>query len=721
MSNDPNDEKINQQGGVNIANSTATVQGDVVGRDKNIFNIFTGKDTEQDRRNQLILLDKVETFWVEGVLERSVYSVMRIDLGKAEETGAVDRPWDMVVESEGVENIQLPHGQAIIETFDAMNHSMLILGAPGSGKTMTLLELANDLIKRASESLNAPIPVVFNLSSWATRQQPLADWLVEELQTKYQIPRRISKQWIKDSVILPLLDGLDEVRAESREACVVAINKFQTDYGSLGGIVVCSRVEEYNALKTHLKLHGAILIQPLTQDQVNDWLNAAGDKLASLRSVLLTDATLRELTQTPLMLTVMGLAYQNRQVEAATDTSVESRRKQIFGAYIDQMFKRVARTKSQLYSRQQAMKWLAWLAKKMQAHGQSVFSIEGLQPSWLSAKKSLWLYLFLSRFISAIAVGVASVILLSMPLPLLLIVMIFGIFWAMIDATLFWRGDFAFKNVIRILVLGFGGGLAFLLSVLILVGQLEDIRIWAVLFLLILAIAINCGLFFGLYSVGERLENDIRFLETIGWSWRRARSGSMIGFGGGVAISIILTLVLVVTQILFLTDHNYVRIASFSIVFYCFLIPVFGSIGISIGALFGGIVSKISQGQFISSWLLKLKNVGITGLWVAFIVSPIFAVSLVFIIYFWAGKDILSGVIGGIRLGTFAGVLAMFWFGIFNTIRHFTLRFIITFFEHIPFNISRFLDHAVDRIFMQRVGNGYIFIHRALLEYFAEQ
>jgi len=165
MSNNPNDEKINQQGGVNIVNSKVTVKGDVVGRDKNIFNIFTGKDTEQDRRNQLILLDKVKTFWIEGVLDRSVYSVMRIDLGAVEETGAVDRPWDMVVESEGAEKIQLPHGQAIIETFDAMNHSLLILGAPGSGKTMTLLELANDLIKRAGESPNAPIPVVFNLSS----------------------------------------------------------------------------------------------------------------------------------------------------------------------------------------------------------------------------------------------------------------------------------------------------------------------------------------------------------------------------------------------------------------------------------------------------------------------------------------------------------------------------------------------------------------------------
>ena len=520
-------------------------------------------------------------------------------------------------------------------------------------------------------------------------------------------------------MILPLLDGLDEVRAESREACVTAINKFQTDYGSLGGIVVCSRVEDYNMLKTRLKLHGAILIQPLTPDQVNDWLNAAGDKLASLRSALTTDATLRELTHTPLMLTVMGLAYQNRQVEITTDTSVESRRKQIFGAYVDQMFKRVARTKSQLYSRQQTMKWLAWLAKKMQAHGQSVFLVDGLQPSWMRSKFFLWLYLFLSRFISAIVIIDVVVGILSSRFTFLLMPMVFGLFWAVVDALFFVRGDFPFKNVIRILVLGFGGGLAYL-SVLIL--SQNAIGGWVTVLLDTLEVAIICGSFFGLYSVGGRLENDIRFLETLGWSWRRARLGSMIGFGGGLAISIISTLATLGLTLVDWSDRYpmYVVVIGSFIAFCCVSMPGFGLVGISIGALFGGIVSKISQEQSKSSWMLKLRNIAIIGVWVAFIASLASVITLV-LEFFLAGENILSGVTTGISFGILVGVLAMFWFGIFSAIRHFTLRFILTFSEHIPFNLSRFLDHAVDRIFMQRVGSGYIFIHRALLEYFAEQ
>jgi hypothetical protein len=36
-----------------------------------------------------------------------------------------------------------------------------------------------------------------------------------------------------------------------------------------------------------------------------------------------------------------------------------------------------------------------------------------------------------------------------------------------------------------------------------------------------------------------------------------------------------------------------------------------------------------------------------------------------------------------------------------------------------PLNYVRFLDYAAGRIFLRKVGGGYIFVHRLLLEYFA--
>ena len=39
----------------------------------------------------------------------------------------------------------------------------------------------------------------------------------------------------------------------------------------------------------------------------------------------------------------------------------------------------------------------------------------------------------------------------------------------------------------------------------------------------------------------------------------------------------------------------------------------------------------------------------------------------------------------------------------------------------VPWNYAQFLDHAADRILLRKVGGGYIFIHRLLLEHFALQ
>jgi predicted NACHT family NTPase len=83
-----------------------------------------------------------------------------------------------------------------------MDHALLILGEPGSGKTITLLELARETILLAEKDSTQPIPVVFNLSSWAKRKLPVQVWLVEELTSKYQIPSWIGRIWVKQDRLM---------------------------------------------------------------------------------------------------------------------------------------------------------------------------------------------------------------------------------------------------------------------------------------------------------------------------------------------------------------------------------------------------------------------------------------------------------------------------------------------------------------------------------------
>jgi hypothetical protein len=95
---------------------------------------------------------------------------------------------------------------------------------------------------------------------------------------------------------------------------------------------------------------------------------------------------------------------------------------------------------------------------------------------------------------------------------------------------------------------------------------------------------------------------------------------------------------------------------------------------------------------------------------------------------FYSGFICLASVLGaellnafqGLRIITFGGLIIGFNLGGKACIRHFTLRLILYYQGYIPWNYARFLDYATERIFLQKVGGGYIFIHRMLLEHFAQ-
>jgi hypothetical protein len=365
-------------------------------------------DTEAARalRNRQAMLRLVSDTWVKGFLESSVHRAALIELGKEELAEAVERPWEMVVQMPGRPSGPAPPGMAMVELLEEMGGALLILGEPGSGKTITLLQLAREAIARAEADVSQPIPAVLHLSSWAARRLPLAEWLADELTAKYQIPKRIGRPWIEQDALLLLLDGLDEVDPAHRQACVEAINRYRGEHGR-GGVVVCCRAAEYQALPSRLQLNGAILLQPLTAEQVDGYLAAAGPPLAGLRAAVERDPALAELAQTPLMLGVMALAYRDLPAE-----SLAARRPtHLFAAYVSHVFQR--RGVARRYTRRQTITWLTWLAQRLEQHSQTVFLLEELQPSWLVSHAQRWLYVLGSRAMGGLLAGLAILFFLA--------------------------------------------------------------------------------------------------------------------------------------------------------------------------------------------------------------------------------------------------------------------------------------------------------------------
>ncbi|MDJ0688082.1 MAG: hypothetical protein QNJ41_06210 [Xenococcaceae cyanobacterium MO_188.B32] len=49
------------------------------------------------------------------------------------------------------------------------------------------------------------------------------------------------------------------------------------------------------------------------------------------------------------------------------------------------------------------------------------------------------------------------------------------------------------------------------------------------------------------------------------------------------------------------------------------------------------------------------------------------------------------------------------------------MRLILYCKKYIPWNYARFLDYASERLLMKKVGGGYVFYHRMLMEHFAQR
>ena len=84
----------------------------------------------------------------------------------------------------------------------------------------------------------------------------------------------------------------------------------------------------------------------------------------------------------------------------------------------------------------------------------------------------------------------------------------------------------------------------------------------------------------------------------------------------------------------------------------------------------------------------------------------------------------IAGISFGLRVGIFVGLDAWLLFSVLSEsglacIRHFSMRLILHRMGYIPWNYARFLDYATERLFLQKVGGSYIFMHRMLLEHFA--
>jgi MFS family permease len=627
-------------------------------------NVASPTTSESEQRK--IFLGKVKQFWIEGFLKPSLQDVaaMKLDLKT--------RP-DVIADlTQGIEalSVELDASYESLRTTQVyeeigQGRTLLILGVPGAGKTIALLQLAERLIERSEPNLRLPMPVVFNLSPWAREQKPIVDWLIDELREKYQVPKSLSKPWIEQQQLILLLDGLDEVKEENRNDCVGALNKFIGLFPRTE-VAICCRVRDYEALTERLRISSALCLQPLSVEQVYQFLDNVGGSLSGLKTLLKSDTELERFAQTPLILNFMSVAYQGWSVEKLIPQlrSTQERHQNLFNTYVDC---RLAQGVTSEYSKERVLHWLSWLANRMVKEKRTIFLIERMQPSWLQNRSEEKTYRIIAIMLSGLIVGA-----IGWGLGELIFVLINGT-----------------KNN---QLLGLSGGIS--------------------------------GALIGGIIIG--LPKKILPLEKLSWSWKRAKYRFVREFLEGVSYGLIFGVIF--GLIFYLNGQKFMN----------------WSIGGLVSGLIGGLILGLGSGlgsseierRIVSNQGIRssLRNSFIIGLIVGLMGSVIGSVigglsgglsgKLIFGPIFEAIdikiNEQTGAQIGGLVFGPIGGLISGLKYGGAACIQHFILRQMLHQKVHIPRNYAKFLDFASNRRLMKKIGGGYVFFHRMLLEHFAQ-
>jgi len=209
---------------------------------------------------------------------------------------------------------------------------LVVLGEPGSGKTMLMVGLVLDLLARRRRS--GPVPVLATLASWDAVSKDLHGWLGDTLITAYPdlaavAPRGSAgdnrfQALLAAGLILPILDGLDEIPKSARSRAIARINK-ELKPGET--VVVTCRTEDYRAAVSPQDGHGAILqaaavqLSTLKFEDVASYLRKDAGSAAEGRwgflDTLSAESPARQALATPLMAGLARVIYNRRPGDPA--------------------------------------------------------------------------------------------------------------------------------------------------------------------------------------------------------------------------------------------------------------------------------------------------------------------------------------------------------------------------------------------------------------------
>ncbi|HEX5690102.1 MAG TPA: hypothetical protein VFX76_08870, partial [Roseiflexaceae bacterium] len=377
--------------------------------------------------------------------------------------------------------------------------------------------------------------------------------------------------------------------------------------------------------------------------------------------------------------------------------SLDQRRQLLFDEYIRQAFERRPAGR---YSPQQSRHWLAWLARAMAERSQSIFYVEGLQPDLLSARAQR-LYAggvgFAVGLVASLCATIANLFSLIVRfgpemarewLGMLLLAAAAApaagaILGMLLGGVKHRHGDSQKRwlNIVRHTAwLAPTLALAYGLTGWVSVGFAQSLPVWPVLTLI------------GLIVTFLGHPDEIVAVERYKWSWAYTRTRLPLICG------------------LAICGGTLYWIASTPLHGFLFASAGIVVLSLALGLSAGEIEARTRPNQGI--WFSARSAAEVTV-----VIGCVALVSVALLFNWFAGP--MEGSVQGVGAATIAALLGCLLFGGLACIQHYVLRLLLWRAGTMPLNDVQFLDQAADLMLLRKVGGGYIFLHRLLLEHFA--
>ena len=191
----------------------------------------------------------------------------------------------------------------IYEAFEFFGRRLLLLGAPGSGKTVTWLLQIREAILARLDDPRAPMPIIANIQSWDGK--PLIDWLA-----KYPHTPKNTRALIESGDAILFIDGLDELSDTSIQSGAddpYAMHRaFMQQIPLNCAVLVTCRTHDYERMQARLPVNGAVCLTPLDEEQIEKFLS----HLPELWQIVQSDSELMKMVSTPLYLSIFAFTCE---------------------------------------------------------------------------------------------------------------------------------------------------------------------------------------------------------------------------------------------------------------------------------------------------------------------------------------------------------------------------------------------------------------------------